>query len=170
MTLHRSDKEFRHPGISYLDYKQMEMDRVLTGFLPRLWWDGRSSIVSRSADLDVDDFVDTLREHPESFAGFDPTPPAAGSRPTCWTWSTGARRRRPWRVCVPCTVSPTGSGTRAGRAYGADEQLYEMISHASDPRRGLRTLEHLKNFFLTGWTSAPKRRCRTLISTWRRRR
>lgn len=151
MTLHRSDKEFRHPGVSYLDYKQMEMDRVLTGFLPRLWWDGRSSIVSRSADLAVDDFVDTLREHPESFAGFDPD------------------TTRRWLETHLLDVVNRGKATQAvaglrplhgftyrfrnarrSRAYGADEQLYEMISHASDPRRGVRTLEHLKNFFFDG--------------------
>ena len=40
--LNGSDKEFRHEGVSYLDYKQMEMDRVLTAFLPRLWWDGQT--------------------------------------------------------------------------------------------------------------------------------
>ena len=38
MGLHRDDREFRHPGVSFLDYKQLDMDRVLTGLLPRLWW------------------------------------------------------------------------------------------------------------------------------------
>ncbi|SFO15562.1 hypothetical protein SAMN04489713_104309 [Actinomadura madurae] len=151
MTLSRGDKEFRHPGVSYLDYKQLEMDRVLTAFLPRLWWGGKSSILSRTADLDVEDFTETFREHPESFVGFEtdttrrwlethlldivnrgkPTQAVAGLRPLHgFTYRFRNARR--------------------SRAYGADEQLYEMIHHASDPRRGTRTLEHLKNFFFDG--------------------
>ncbi|REE95772.1 methylation-associated defense system protein MAD7 [Thermomonospora umbrina] len=151
MTLHRSDKEFRHPGVSYLDYKQLEMDRVLTGFLPRLWWDGRSSVVSRSADLDVHDFVETFREHPDSFQDFDPD------------------ITRRWLETHLLDVVNRGKATQAvaglrplhgftyrfrnarrSRAYGADEQLYEMISQVSDRRRGAATLEHLKNFFFDG--------------------
>ncbi|RKS78818.1 hypothetical protein BZB76_0252 [Actinomadura pelletieri DSM 43383] len=151
MTLSRGDKEFRHPGVSYLDYKQLEMDRVLTAFLPRLWWGGRSSILSRRSDLDVDDFTQTFQEHPESFVGFEaditrrwvethlldivnrgkPTQAVAGLRPLHgFTY----RFRNAHR----------------SRSYGADEQLYEMIHHASDPGRGARTLEHLKNFFFDG--------------------
>ena len=46
MTLDRTDKDFRHEGISYLDYKQVEMDRVLTAFL-------RPPVVGRAAQRDL---------------------------------------------------------------------------------------------------------------------
>ena len=34
------------------------MDRVLTAFLPRLWWGGQRSVISADArDLTIEDFV-----------------------------------------------------------------------------------------------------------------
>ena len=72
MTLNRLDKDFRHEGISYIDFKQLEMDRVLTGLLPRLWWEGRRSVIQRTRDVTIEDFTETIAEHPESFEGFDP--------------------------------------------------------------------------------------------------
>ena len=87
MGLDRRDKEFRHEGVSYLDYKQVEMDRVLTAFLARLWWGGQRSVISRTRDLTVEDFVATFEEHPEAFGRASiPLSPNAGSRPTSWTW------------------------------------------------------------------------------------
>jgi hypothetical protein len=71
VTLGTRDREFRHPEISYIDFKQLEMDRVLTAFLARLWHGGLPSRLARSTDLQVDQFVDEFLEHPESFAGFD---------------------------------------------------------------------------------------------------
>ena len=47
---------------------------------------------------------------------------------------------------------------RRSRAYGADEQLYEMLSHASDERRHV-ALRGLKDFFFAGVdarTEAPR--------------
>ena len=87
MTLNRLDKEFRHEGISYLDYKQVEMDRVLTAFLPRLWWGGQRSVISADARPDHRG----LRPRPSpsirsrSRASTQRSP-AAGWRPICWTW------------------------------------------------------------------------------------
>jgi len=149
MTLSRIDKEFRHEGVSYLDYKQVELDRVLTGFLMRLWWNGQRSAIARERDLTVDDFVEIMEEHQEAFAGFDravtlrwvethlldivsrgrPTESVAGLRPLHgFTYRfRNARRSRP---------------------YGADEQLYEMLSHAGGV--GQRALLTLKDFFFAG--------------------
>ena len=36
MALQKKDREFRLPKISYLDFKTIEMDRVLTGSFERL--------------------------------------------------------------------------------------------------------------------------------------
>ncbi|MCE0447420.1 hypothetical protein LT493_34005 [Streptomyces tricolor] len=36
MAQRRRDTEFKHLGVSYLDFKRVQMDRVLTGFLMRL--------------------------------------------------------------------------------------------------------------------------------------
>ena len=133
MTLSRLDKEFRHEGVSYLDYKQVEMDRVLTAFLPRLWWDGQRSVIARSRDLTVEDFVETIEEHPELFEGFDPAVTSAGWRPICWTWSAAASRARRWPGCGRCTGSPTGSGTPAGPGRTARTSSFTRCS-ATRPR------------------------------------
>jgi len=159
MTLNRIDKEFRHEGVSYLDYKQVEMDRVLTAFLPRLWWDGQPSRIARSGELSIKDFVELIEGNPEAFAGFGdsvtrqwvethlldivsrgkPSQAVAGLRPLHgFTYRLrNARRSRP---------------------YGADEQLYEMLSHTSNDA-GRIALNMLKDFFFAGVdarTEAPR--------------
>jgi hypothetical protein len=150
MTLNRLDKEFRHEGVSYLDYKQVEMDRVLTAFLPRLWWDGQRSVIARSRDLTVEDFVETIEEHPEAFEGFDP------SVTRRWVEThllDMVRRGKPTQAVAG--LRPLHGFTyrfrnaRRSRSYGADEQLYEMLSHTST-NAGRIALSTLKDFFFAG--------------------
>ena len=127
------------------------MDRVLTGFLPRLWWRGSPSVLIGSRpDLKIAEFVESFLEHTERFENFDadityrwvethlldlvnrgrPTQAVAGLRPL-----HGFTYR--FRVA------------RRSRPYGADEQLYWMIYHASGDQ-GSATLDHLKRFFFAG--------------------
>ena len=150
MTLNRLDKEFRHEGVSYLDYKQVEMDRVLTAFLPRLWWDGQRSVIARSRDLTVEDFVETIEEHPEAFEGFDP------SVTRRWVEThllDMVSRGKPTQAVAG--LRPLHGFTyrfrnaRRSRSYGADEQLYEMLSHTST-NAGRIALSTLKDFFFAG--------------------
>ncbi|HUZ54268.1 MAG TPA: hypothetical protein VMU94_17295, partial [Streptosporangiaceae bacterium] len=150
MMLNRLDKEFRHEGVSYLDYKQVEMDRVLTAFLPRLWWDGQRSVIARSRDLTVEDFVETIEEHPEAFEGFDP------SVTRRWVEThllDMVRRGKPTQAVAG--LRPLHGFTyrfrnaRRSRSYGADEQLYEMLSHTST-NAGRIALSTLKDFFFAG--------------------
>lgn len=150
MAFDRKDREFRHPGVSYLEFKQLDMDRVLTAFLARLWYGGLPSRLARSTDLTSDHFVKEFLEHPESFSGFDqdttrrwvqthlldmvnrgkPTEAVAGPRPLHgFTYRfRNSRRSRP---------------------YGADEQLYETLSHAR-AGKGQQALEYLRSFFFAG--------------------
>lgn len=150
MTLNRMDKEFRHEGISYLDYKQIEMDRVLTAFLPRLWWGGHRSIIARTRDLTVEDFVETIVEHPESFADFDPTV----TRRWVETHLVDMISRGKPNEAV-AGLRPLHGFTyrfrnaRRSRSYGADEQLYEMLRAASGNLSTV-TLSSLKEFFFAG--------------------
>jgi hypothetical protein len=153
MGLHRVDKEFRHPGVSYLDYKQLDMDRVLTAFLPRLWWRGSPSVLIGSPkDLDIDDFVETIAEAGRWFSGFDQ------NRDVTYRWAEThlldlVNRGKPNQAIAG--LRPLHGFTyrfrvaRRSRPYGADEQLYWMIHHASGGR-GARTLERLKRFFFAG--------------------
>jgi hypothetical protein len=141
MTLNRIDKEFRHEGISYLDYKQVELDRVLTAFLMRLWWNGQRSAIARERDLTIEDFVDLIAEHGETFADFDP---AVTRRWVETHLLDMVSRGKPSQAVAG--LRPLHGFTyrfrnaRRSRSYGADEQLYEMLSHAKVGQVALRSL------------------------------
>ncbi len=70
MAISKRDREFRLPKISYLDFKYLEMDRVLTALFARLAHNGFPSRLRRKADLTVEAFVEESIEHPEWFSGF----------------------------------------------------------------------------------------------------
>src|SRR4029077_6224979 len=70
MSLSKRDREFRLPKISYLDFKHLEMDRVLTALFARLAHNGFPSRLRRKVELSVDSFVEEFMEHPEWFTGF----------------------------------------------------------------------------------------------------
>lgn len=151
MGLHKDDREFRHPGISYLDYKQIDMDRVLTGFLPRLWWRGSPSVlVGAPSNLGVEEFVESFLTHPERFENFN--------REITYRWVEThlldlVNRGRPTQAVAGLRplhgFTYRFRVTRRSRPYGADEQLYWMIYHASRDK-GATALDHLKRFFFAG--------------------
>ena len=60
MALQKKDREFRLPKISYLDFKTIEMDRVLTGLFERLEHGGYPSVFRDKRELTVDKFVDDI--------------------------------------------------------------------------------------------------------------
>lgn len=62
MALQKKDREFRLPKISYLDFKTIEMDRVLTGLFERLEHGGYPSVFRDKRELTVDKFVDDTLE------------------------------------------------------------------------------------------------------------
>ncbi|MDR7303498.1 methylation-associated defense system protein MAD7 [Haloactinomyces albus] len=150
MGFDRKDREFRHPGVSYLEFKQMDMDRVLTAFLARLRHNGLPSRLARSTDLTVEPFVSEFLEHPESFSGFDTE--------TTQRWvSTHLldmvnRGKANEAVAGPRPLhgfTYRFRNSKRSRPYGADEQLYEMLLHARGDV-GKQALEHLRSFFFAG--------------------
>src|SRR3954453_9968345 len=70
MGLSNRDNEFRLPKITYIDFKHIEMDRVLTAFFARLAHNGFPSRLRRKAELTVEALVDEFLPHPEWFSGF----------------------------------------------------------------------------------------------------
>lgn len=156
VTLNRLDKDFRHEGISYIDFKQLEMDRVLTALLPRLWWDGRRSVIQRTRDVTIEDFIDTIAEHPEAFEGFDP---AITARWVETHLLDMVNRGKPTQAVAGLRplhgFTYRFRNTRRSRAYNADEQVYEMLAHAS-ANLGPTVLRDLKQFFFAG-VDAPTR-------------
>ena len=74
MPIQARDREFRFPRISYLDFKFLEMDRVLTSFFARVWHNGYPSRIRRNFELTIDAIVAEFLEHPEWFGGFQKYP------------------------------------------------------------------------------------------------
>jgi hypothetical protein len=160
MTLERKDKDFRHEGISYLDYKQVEMDRVLTGFLARLWWSGQSSVIFRDErnELTTELIVRMMADNPESCKDVDPA--------VTYLWvethlldlvSRGKLNQAVAGLRPLHGFTYRFRNARRSRAYNADEQLYEMLNHASE--KGRLALSRLKDFFFSGVdarTEAPR--------------
>lgn len=154
MALRRRDTEFKHLGVSYLDFKRVQMDRVLTGFLMRLNHKGLTSRMVRRNNLSVAEFTGEFTDarHADSFQGFADHPDMA----------------RRWVETQLLDMVNRGKPTQAvaglrplhgltykfrdyyhSRPYGADAQLYEMLRHARGPY-GTLALEEIRKFFFTG--------------------
>lgn len=149
MTLGSRDKEFRHPGVSCVDFKQLDMDRVLTAFLARLWHRGYPSRVTRSGTLSVDDFVEALLQL-HALDGFD----RDVTRRWAETHLIDMVNRGKANQAVAGLRPLHGftylfRNSRNSRPYGADEQLYEMFAHARSGVGGT-ALNLLRDFFFTG--------------------
>jgi hypothetical protein len=72
MGLSSKDRALNTKKVSYLDFKQLEMDRVLTALFARLAHNGFPSRLKRRFELSVEKFVDEFLDHPEWFTGFTP--------------------------------------------------------------------------------------------------
>lgn len=154
MALQKRDSEFRHFGVSYLDFKHVEMDRVLTGFLMRVRHKGQVSGLSRKDDIDVDLFVSEFLDpaHRTKFPGFADAPD------TVARWIEThlldlVNRGKPSQAVAGLRplhgMTYKFRNTHHSRAYGADAQLYEMLRHARNGR-GERALELIERFFFAG--------------------
>lgn len=160
MVLLRSrDREFSLPQISYVDYKTIEMDRVLTAFLARLWYEGQTVRLSRSFDLTIDSFVQEFMEHPEWFRGFADHPDVARRWIETELFDLVNRGRAGEAVAGPRPLHGfvyRFRNPRHSRPYGADEHLYEVL-HAARDERGRRALRHLRDFFFAGIDQVTRR-------------
>lgn len=63
IRLDKRDKEFHLRKITYVDYKLVEMDRVLTMLFPRLKFGGRTSRRQGLKDLRLETFIDEFLSH-----------------------------------------------------------------------------------------------------------
>ena len=152
MGLQARDREFRHLRISYLDFKHLEMDRVLTSFLARLNHQGYPSRIFRKFELTVDQFYLEFAEHPELFAGFGDHEDIARRWIETHLMDVVNRGKLEQAIAAPRPLHGLTyrfRNPRHSRPYGADEHLYTMIEHARNGR-GPVVLEYLKEFFFAG--------------------
>lgn len=152
MGLSKRDREFRLPKISYLDFKQLEMDRVLTAFFARLAHGGYPSRLKKRVENTIEDFVEEFLEHPEWFAGFQ------NHRDIVTMWvethllDVVNRGKANQAVAAPRPLhgfTYRFRNPKHSRDYGAAQQLYETIYGARNGA-GQKALEHLNEFFFQG--------------------
>ena len=152
MALSKRDREFRLPKISHLDFKQIEMDRVLTAFFARLAHNGYPSRLKKRTENTVEDFAEEFLEHPEWFGGFQ------NHRDVVLMWvethlmDVVNRGKANQAVAAPRPLhgfTYRFRNPKHSRDYGAAQHLYETIYWARNGA-GQKALEHLNNFFFQG--------------------
>jgi len=152
MGLSSKDRAFNTRKVSYLDFKQLEMDRVLTALFARLAHNGFPSRLKRRFELSVEAFVDEFLEHPEWFTGF------AQHREILERWvethlmDVVNRGKSNQAVAAPRPLhgfTYRFRNPKHSRDYGAAQQLYEALYHARKGA-GQAAIEQLNRFFFQG--------------------
>lgn len=152
MALKSRDKHFRLPKISLLDFKSLEMDRVLTGLFARIHHRGEDSRLFKS-DTTIDTFQAHFLAHPKRFKDFDKYP--AITRGWLETHLLDLVNRGKAEKEAVAAPRPLHGYTyrfrnpKHCRDYGAAQHLYEMLWHARNDL-GKRAIARLKAFFFEG--------------------
>ena len=153
MSIKGRDKEFRTPKTTYVDFKHIEMDRVLTMLFPRLKYDGYASRrPPRGGDLTVDEFMKDFLEHPEWFSGFDQFPQVLHRWIETDLMDVVNRGKANQAVAAPRPLHGNTYKFRNAkhtRDYGAAEQIYWMLFYARKGK-GQAARDALKRFFFLG--------------------
>jgi len=153
MSIKGRDKEFRTPKTTYVDFKHIEMDRVLTMLFPRLKYDGYASRrPPRGGDLTVDEFMADFLEHPEWFTGFDRYPQVVSRWLETDLLDVVNRGKANQAIAAPRPLHGNTYKFRNAkhtRDYGAAEQLYWMLFYARKGK-GQAARDALKRFFFAG--------------------
>jgi hypothetical protein len=147
------DQEFRLKKLSYIDFKPVNMDRVLTMLFPRLRFGGYGTRrPPRKHELTVSDFAREYLSDPKMFVGF------ADHQDVVERWIETdlmdmVNRGRPTQAIA--APRPLHGNTykfrnaRHARDYGAAEHLYWMLYHARGGR-GQVARDALTRFFFPG--------------------
>lgn len=152
MSLSKRDREFRLPKISYLDFKQLEMDRVLTAFFARLAHNGFPSRLRRKVELSVESFVEEFLDHPEWFTGFKDHRDVLERWVETHLLDVVNRGKSTQAVAAPRPLhgfTYRFRNPKHSRDYGAAQHLYEMLYGARNGA-GQKAIEHLNHFFFQG--------------------
>lgn len=152
MSLSKRDREFRLPKISYLDFKHLEMDRVLTAFFARLAHNGYPSRLTRPFELSIEAFVEELLEHPEWFTSFQDHPDVVRRWVETHLLDMVNRGKANQAVAAPRPLhgfTYRFRNPRHSRDYGAAQHLYEML-YGARSGAGQKAIEHLQHFFFQG--------------------
>jgi hypothetical protein len=148
------DREFRFPQISYIDYKQIEIDRTLLNLFPRLKFDGYLGRIKKLPfQLTIEAFLSefTDEKYKDVFVGF------AEHQDVVYKWLETdlldlVNRGHPIKQSVVSPRPLHGNtykfrNAHHARDYGTAEQVYWMLYHA---QKGPMVLSDLKRFLFLG--------------------
>ncbi|KKI15608.1 hypothetical protein XA67_02165 [Comamonas thiooxydans] len=153
MALQKKDREFRLPKISYLDFKTIEMDRVLTGLFERLEHGGYPSVFRDKRELTVDKFVDDILDASDKFLGFTQHRDIVARWVETHLMDIVNRGKKNAAVAGPRPLhgyTYRFRNPKHSRDYGTAQHLYQMLHHARH-LAGHKAIEHLKGFFFDGF-------------------
>lgn len=152
MALKSRDKHFRLPKISLLDFKTLEMDRVLTMLFARIHHKGDDSRLFKK-DNTVDTFEAHFLSQPTRFKDFGKYPDITrGWLETHLLDLVNRGKAGKEAVAAPRPLHGYTYRFRNPnhcRDYGAAQQLYETLWHARNDL-GKRAIAGLKAFFFEG--------------------
>ena len=153
MALKGRDREFRLQKLCYIDFKPLNMDRVLTMLFPRLRFGGYGTRrPPRRNELTIRDFASEYVRDPGAFVGFDAYPDLVERWIETDLMDVVNRGRPNQALAAPRPLHGNTykfRNARHARDYGAAEQLYWMLYHARGGR-GQAALDALKRFFFPG--------------------
>ena len=153
MALKVRDREFRLEKLSYIDFKPLNMDRVLTMLFPRLRFGGYGTRrPPRRHELTIGDFAGEYTRDPSAFVGFDAHPDVVERWIETDLMDVVNRGRPNQALAAPRPLHGNTykfRNARHARDYGAAEQLYWMLYHGRGGR-GQAALDALKRFFFPG--------------------
>ena len=153
MALKGRDREFRLNKLSYIDFKPVNMDRVLTMLFPRLRFDGYGTRrPPRRNELTVHDFADEYTKDPRGFVGFDQHPDIVERWIETDLMDVVNRGKPNQALAAPRPLHGNTykfRNARHTRDYGAAEQIYWMLYHARGGR-GQAARDGLRRFFFPG--------------------
>jgi len=174
MGLKGRDKEFRCPKTTFIDFKHIEMDRVLTMLFPRLKFDGYSSRKPpRAGNLQPDEFSDEIIKYSDIkqyFIDFDKHPDIVRKWVETELLDVVNRGKSNQAVASPRPLHGETYKFRNAnhcRDYGASEQIYWMLFYARKGK-GQAARDALKRFFFPGYdlvTDKPEKSAKVDVET-----
>lgn len=158
MAIQKKDREFRLTKISYVDFKLLEMDRVLTGLFERLEHSGYPSVFRDKRELTVEQFVEDICEAKDKFIGFEDHKDIVKRWVETHLMDIVNRGRANQVVAGPRPLhgyTYRFRNPKHSRDYGAAQHLYQMLHHARG-NAGNHAIEHLKSFFFDGFNKVTR--------------
>ncbi len=153
MALQKKDRAFHLAKVSQVDFKRIEMDRVLTGLFERLEHRGFPSVFRDKRELTVSQFVDDIIEANDRFVGFDANRDIVERWVETHLMDIVNRGKKNQVVAGPRPLhgyTYRFRNAKHSRDYGASQHLYQMLHHARNSN-GQRAIDHLKSFFFDGF-------------------